>query len=398
MTSLFDVSLAEMTRRRTPARKWRKFDRDVIPMWIADHDFSPPPEVRQAIVEALDQGDVGYADESDTVRLMAEKVRRANKIDISSENVYVTQGVLPTMWLACKYACRPGDEVLATDPMYYPFFETARAAQAKISYVPLDEETGYRFDPEKFNQAITARTKLVFLCNPHNPTGRVMTKEELKMIADLAVDHDLTIMSDELWEDILFDGREHISIASLGTEIADRTITAFGFSKTFGVAGLQIGYAVSTNKEIMRRIKSIGIRETMEPAQSALRETGSLSLAAARAMLSDSVKYYVRELVRYLQEVRDIAFESLGEMRNVRSLPLEGTFLTFPDVSGYGLSSAEMTDFLLKEAKIGVESGADFGSRGEGHIRINIGTSKQILTEAMSRMKRALDSLEHQTS
>ncbi len=390
MSSTFDVSLSDLMKRRTPARKWRKYGSDVIPMWIADHDFAPPAEVRRAIIEALDQGDVGYADESDVVSMMAEKVRRINSIDVKDKDIYITQGVLPALWLACKYACKPGEEVLVTDPMYYPFFETAKAAGAIIRYVPLRNDGAWRFDSAEFSKAITPKTRLVFVCNPHNPTGRVMTKQELSMIADLAQKHDLTIMSDELWEDILFDGRQHVSIASLGTEIADRTITSFGFSKTFGVAGLQIGYVVSTNREIMKSIRSTGFRETRDETESALRQTGSLSLAAAKMMLSEQVKYYVRDLVNYLQSARDYVFDTLKEIGHVRVSSLEGTFLIFPDIRDYGMTSAQMADYLLREAKIAVESGSEFGSKGEGHIRINIGTSKEILKEAILRMKHAL--------
>ena len=390
MHPIFDLSLKDVAQRRMPARKWRKYDQDVIPLWIADHDFPPPTEVRQAIREALDMSDTGYTDSSETLQLMAEKVTTKNKISASPADVYVTQGVLPTIWLACKFACKPGDEAVVTDPMYYPFFESARAAEVKMNYLRLDAEEGYRFDDERFKMAITPRTKLIFVCNPHNPTGRVMTRDELRCIADIAVDHELTVMSDELWEDILFDGRKHVSLASLNPNIADRTITAFGFSKTFGVAGLQIGYAVATDKMMMQKIKSIGIRDTGNPDEPALRGTGSLSLAAAKVMLSGRVDYYVRQLVAYLQEVRDQAYQRLSEMELVRLAPLEGTYLIFPDLGNYGMSSNQLTEHLLNKARVAVESGAEFGPAGEGHIRINIGTSKEILNEALNRIELAL--------
>jgi len=377
-------------KRRMPARKWRRFDRDVIPLWIADHDFPPPIEVKQAILEALNTGDTGYTDSSEVVQLAAEKVTKVNRIPVSPSDVYVTQGVLPMMWVACKVACRPGDEVIVTDPMYYPFFEAARAAEVKMNHVSLNVDEGYRFDEERLKNAVTSRTKLIFVCNPHNPTGRVMTREELESIADIAVDHNLTVMSDELWEDIIFDGRRHISLASLNSDVADRTVTSFGFSKTFGVAGLQVGYSVATNKQLMRKLKSVGFRDTGDPDEPALRGTGSLALAAAKAMLSRSVDYYVKELVAYLQEVRELAYERLAAIDGIQLNPLEGTFLTFPDMSGFEMTSERMTEYLLKEARVAVESGSEFGSSGEGHIRVNIGTSMEILTEALNRIERAL--------
>lgn len=398
MSSIFDVSLSDAMRRRMPARKWRRYDRDVIPLWIADHDFPPPVEVKQAIVESLDIGDTGYTDDSEVVQLMAEKVAKVNGIAVAPSDIYVTQGVLPMMWVACKASCKPGDEVVVTDPMYYPFFEAARAAEVRVNYVRLEPDEGYRFDEEPLKGAITSRTKLIFVCNPHNPTGRVMTREELGCIADVVVDHNLTAMSDELWEGVVFDGRRHISLASLNPEIADRTVTSFGFSKTFGVAGLQVGYAVATNKQMMRRLKSIGLRDTGNPDEPSLRGTGSLGLAAAKAILSADVNYYVRALVAYLQEVRDLAYEQLGSISGIRLIPLEGTYLIFPNVRGFGMSSENMTEYLLRRARVAVESGSRFGPSGDGHIRINIGTSKEILAEALKRIERALESVKQDNS
>jgi bifunctional pyridoxal-dependent enzyme with beta-cystathionase and maltose regulon repressor activities len=376
-----------------PARKWGKYDRNVIPLWIADHDFSPPAEVKQAIIEALNIGDTGYADSSEVLHLMAEKVTTVNGISASPADVYVTQGVLPIIWLACKYACNPGEEAILTDPMYYPFFEIAQATEVKMNYVQLDAGETYKFDCERFKEAITPRTKLIFVCNPHNPTGRVMTLDELKCVADIAVDHKITVMCDELWEDIVFDERKHISLASLSPEVADQTITAFGFSKTFGVAGLQIGYAVATNRMMLNKIKNIGIRISSDLNEPALRGTGSLALAAARVMLNHRVNYYVQQLVAYLQEVRDLAYQRFSRMEWVRLTPLEGTYLIFPDLSACKMSSAKLTDYLLNKAKVAVESGSAFGPSGEGHIRINIGTSKEILTEALNRIEIALEAV-----
>jgi len=373
-----------------PARKWREYDDDVIPLWIADHDFSPPIEVKQAIIDALEVGDTGYPKNPEVVQLMAKKATEVNRILASAGDVYVTQGIQPVIWLACKFACKPGDEALVTNPMYYAFSESARATETKMRYVPLNMEEMYKFDYERFKEAITPRTKLIFICNPHNPTGRVMTREELRFIADIAVDNKLTVMSDEVWEDIVFDGRRHISIASLNPEIADRTITAFGFSKTFGVAGLQIGYAVATNKMMMRKIKSIGIRVTDDPNEPALRGTGSLGLAAAKVMLSGRVNYYVQRVVAYLEEVRDLAYERLSRIPLVKIAPLEGTYITFPDLSAYKMSSNQLTEYLLNSARVAVESGAACGSAGEGHVRVSIGTSKDILAEALDRVELAL--------
>ena len=147
-----------------------------------------------------------------------------------------------------------GEEVVVTDPMYFPFFTAAATAGARKVLWSLREEEGYGFDVEELKNAITTKTRLIFLCSPHNPTGRVMTQQELSSIADLAVDHDLIVASDELWEDIVYDNHKHISIAALGPEISDRTLTVFGFSKAFNISGLQAGYASTTNKKMMKEM------------------------------------------------------------------------------------------------------------------------------------------------
>ena len=379
----FDFRLEDMRKRK--GRKWNTYGSDVIPLWIADADFPVIPEIKAAIIKALIEEDFYYSYSTDLQEVMAEKVSRVNRIDASPDDVYVTQGVLPALWLACKYTCEPGDEVLVTDPMYYPFYRAVSAVGAKPIYWGLDEGDGYRFDVDLAQELVTKRTRLIFVCNPHNPTGRVMTKEELEGIADLAVDNGLTVLVDELWEDVIYDGRKNVSLASLKPDISERTITTYGFSKTYGVAGLQIGYLVATNKDMLTQIKKIGAE--------VLRGTSNLSKAAARVMLSEEVSYYKDALMEHLHEMRDLSMKRLGELEAVECKKLEGTFLLFPRISSYGLSSKEMTAYLLEKARVAVSDGSLFGPRGEGHIRINIGTSRRILTEAFDRIQGSLSPL-----
>lgn len=351
-------------------------------MWIADADFHIAPQIKEALIEAVYEEDLGYSDDSEIRQLIQEKVRKINGIEVDADDVYVTQGVLPSMWLACKYACKPGEEVVVTNPLYYPFFTAIEAADARPVYWKLQMEDGYRLDVERLQELISPKTRLIFLCNPHNPTGRAFSKEELSALADIAVDRDLIVMSDELWEDIVYDDRKHICFASLNPEIGERTMTAFGFSKTFCVAGLQIGYVVSANKEMMRELKRIG--------KGILRGTSSLSLAAAKVMLSDKMTSFIKDVLRHLQRMRDLATELLNEIEGVTCNKVEATYLAFPRISFQGMSSEELKEYLLKEAKVAVEAGSRYGSMGEHHIRVNFGTSEQILREAMNRIKLAL--------
>lgn len=377
------VTLEEM--RHVKGIKWGLHGPDVIPMWLADPDFPVAIEIKRALIEAVQDEDLFYASDLSVREEMAEKVKNRNGIEAEAEDIMITQGVLPAMWLAVEYACQPGDEVVVTDPMFYPFFMAVERCGARPLYWKLDEEEGYRFDVDALNELITERTKLIFLCNPHNPCGRVLTEEELRGIGEIAVDHDLVIMSDELWEDIVFDGRKHISIASLSPEIEERTMTSLGFSKTYGVAGLQIGYLVATNKEMMEGLRKI--------ARCVLRGTSTLSRAAAPVMLSDRLKWWREGIVKHLTMIRDLVERRFKEMPGVTCPKLEGTYLMFPNLSSYGKTSDEMTDYLLKEGKIAVSSGSHFGSNGEGHVRMCIATSESIINEALDRMERALSKL-----
>jgi bifunctional pyridoxal-dependent enzyme with beta-cystathionase and maltose regulon repressor activities len=379
--SLFDIGFNDIRRRK--GRKWTRYGSDVIPLWIADSDFHIAPQIKDAIIEAVQEEDLGYGDDKEVREIMAEKIRKRNRFTVDAEDIYVTQGVLPTMWLACKYACRPGDEAIVTDPMYYPFFTAIEAAEARPVYWKLYEEEGYRFDVDRLNEVISPRTRLILVCNPHNPTGRAMTEEELSGLADLAIDRDLTVMVDELWEDILYDRRWHISLASLSPEISDRTITAFGFSKTYSVAGLQIGYLASTNKNMMEGVKKIG--------RGVLRGASTLSLAASRVMLSDAMIPYVQSTLEHLQKMRDMTVRLLNEIEGVSCNDVEATYLAFPRTEKKALRGKNIADYLLEKAKVAVEDGSRFGPSGKDHVRINFGTGREILEEAISRIKKAFE-------
>jgi aspartate/methionine/tyrosine aminotransferase len=316
---------------------------------------------------------------------MAEKIKRVNKLDVTKDNVMVTLGVNPAMWLAIKYACGEGDEVVVTDPMYFPFFEAVEATTTKTKPVhwKLHEEEGYRFDVEWLKKLITKKTKLIFVCNPHNPSGRVMTKEELKGIADVAVDNKITVMVDELWEDIVFDDRKHITLASLSPEIADLTMTSWGFSKTWGIAGLRIGYLVATNLKMMENLSKL--------AKGIMRGSTTLSYAAAMPTLDPHSDYWKRDMMKHLHHIRGICYKRLGEM-DCAVPELQGTYLAFPrfDVD---MTTEELHRLIFEKAKVSLIEGTKFGSEGEKHLRMTIATSEQILNEALDRIEKTLKTL-----
>lgn len=371
--------------REAPGQKWHRDPPDVIPLWLADPDFPLSPSIKKGLLNAVHDEDVFYNTDLPARKAMAEKIKRRNNLDVTFENVMITQGVIPAMWLAVHHSCEEGDEVVVTDPMYSPFYVATEVTKTEPLYWKLDMEKGYEFDIEGLKEIITPDTKLLFVCNPHNPCGRVMTEEELKGIADLCVDHEIKVMVDELWEDIIFDGREHITLASLNQEISDITMTSWGFSKTWGVAGLQMGYLCSTNMEMMEDLR--------ENARGVMRGTNTLAKAVAPIMLGEEINYWKRDMMDHLHKIRDTTRRRLEEMGDISVPDLEGTYLMFPRFN-YGKTSQELYEYFFKEARVSFSVGSDFGSEGEGHLRMCIATSEQIINEALDRIEASIEKIQ----
>ncbi len=355
-------------------------------LWLADPDYPLCPELKQALRDAVEEEFTVYCDGERVVsEAIATKLKRYNNLEVPADQIMLTQGVIPGMWLAAKHACNPGDEVIVTDPMYYPFFIEVDRTQTRPVYWKLKFEEGYKFDIERLKKLISPKTKLIYVCNPHNPVGRVMNKEELKGIADIAVDNGIYVFVDELWEDILNDGRKHISLASLNPEIADLTITSWGFSKTWSVPGLRLGYLAASSKVVIDNMRRI--------ATGILRGTNNFGLAITEPILSGKADYWVENMNKYLQEVRNLVEKRLNEMGDFTIPKLEGTYLMFPKFN-YGLGSNELGKILKKEAKVTLQHGTDFGPEGEGHMRILTATSKGIMNEALDRIEKVIPKLE----
>ena len=362
--------------------KWQKYPKDVIPMQLASPDFSILPEIKQELHKAVDDGDLYYNSDAKARTAMAEKINRVNNIEATPDEVMLTQGVEPTFWLMVKYACKEGDEVITPNPMYSGFLHAIQDLNAKPIYWNLDYETGYRFDVEKLKEIANHKTKLICLCNPHNPAGRVMTENELKAVADIAVDYQIRVFVDELWEDIRFDDRSHVSLASMNSEIEKLTITAWGVSKTFGVAGLYLGYLLTTDNETRRNF-----RKSAELVQ---RGSNTLARAVAPLLLGESLDWYRRDLMNHLTKIREICVKRVNEIPNINFPKIEGTYMAFPKFD-LGMSSTEIHDYLVKEAKVGLSIGTNFGPLGEHHMRMCLATSESIMNEAIDRLEDTLN-------
>ncbi|MBM3292855.1 pyridoxal phosphate-dependent aminotransferase, partial [Candidatus Bathyarchaeota archaeon] len=277
--------------------------------------------------------------------------------------------------------CKQGDEVIVNDPMYGTFRSVANGVQAKVVYWPLEYDENYRFNTEKLKDLMTDKTKLISVCNPHNPTGRVMTADELKAIADIAVDKKIKIIVDELWEDVRFDDKPHVSLASLNPETSALTTTSWGCSKTFGVAGLQIGYLASTDKTTIDTYKKL--------SANIQRGTSSLSRAAANVMLSKKMDWWRQGMIKHLTKIKSLMLKRMNEIPGVDFRDFDGTYVPFCKFN-FKMNSKELNEYLLKEAKVALGTGSGYGPRGEGFQRINFATSETIMNEAIDRMDKAL--------
>ena len=366
--------------------KWGRWEEDVISMSVADIDFPAPLEIRNALHEAVDQDRTpygAYGGDPDVLEVLCEKLNRVNGIPAQPSDVHIIPGTMFSIFLACYYALKPGEEaVICPAPVYPPFMNNIKNAGGAPVFIPLDFTNDCRLDLDLLESRITPRTRMIMVCNPHNPSGRVMTREELETIGRIAREHDLLIFSDELYEDTVMEG-EHVSLASLNEELFERTLTVFGFSKAFGVPGYRVAYLVNRGAHLAA-LQSI--------MHDIIVHTDRLAQAAAKAATAYGGPWLV-ELNAHLKQARDYSFRRVSAMPGITCTKPQAAYFLFPDISAYGLSSAEMTDYLRDEARIIVQNGAEFGPHGEGHIRINYATALPVLQEAFTRMEGALGRL-----
>jgi aspartate/methionine/tyrosine aminotransferase len=364
------------------ALKWAPWPEDVISLSVADLDFAAPSEIKQGIIRSVNEDRTpygSYGGDSDVLEVVCEKLNRVNRIAATPDEVHMIPGTMFAIFLVCYYFLKPGDEaIICPAPVYPPFIHNVLNAQAVPIFNPLDFQNGLKLDLDDLRSRITSRTKLLMVSNPHNPTGRVLSLSELEGIAQIAQEHDLLIFADELYEDMIFEG-EHISMASLSGELFQRTVTVFGFSKAFGIPGYRIAYLVAGGKlmkDLKKRVHDIIVH------------TDTLAQAAAKAALT-SGSSWLNTLMKHLRKMRDYGVERLSQISGIWCPAPEATPFLFPNTASFGMTSKEMSEYLKRKAKVIVMDGAEFGPQGEGFIRINFATSREVLKEAFDRMEEA---------
>jgi aspartate/methionine/tyrosine aminotransferase len=382
---MFEV-IDEAFLRRRAALKWSPWPKDVISLSVADIDFRVPREIKEGILTALEEDRTPYGEyggDSDVLEVVCEKLNRVNRIPAAPEDVHMIPGAMFGIFLACDYALNPGDEaIICPAPVYPPFMENVKNAQGTVVFNPLDFSEGLALDLDDLKRRITPQTRLLMLCNPHNPTGKVLSRDELEAIGRIAQENDLLVFADELYEDMIFEGK-HISLASLNRDLFERTLTVFGFSKAFGIPGFRIAYMVNHGRHM---------RELKKRLHGIIVHTDTLAQAAAKAALIHGAPW-LTAFMAHLKTMRDEALLRLGGIPGVQCPRPQATPFVFPDLSSFGMTSRQMVSYLEREARVIVQSGSEFGAPGEGHVRINVATAATVLEEAFDRIEEALEKL-----
>jgi aspartate/methionine/tyrosine aminotransferase len=362
------------------ARALEAQGRPMIHLQIGEPDFDTPAHVREAAKRALDDGATHYAPFPGIPELrkaIAEDVTARKGFPADPSQVFVTVGGKGVMLYAILGLVDPGDEVIVPDPGYPIYESLTRFVGATPVPIPIRMEHEFRLDVEELASLITPRTRLLIINSPANPTGGVLTRADLQRIAELTQEHDLWVMTDEIYGRILYDGAEHVSVASL-PGMADRTIVLDGFSKTFAMTGWRLGYAVVP--ESLKEVYSELVINTISCAPT------FAQVGAVQALVGpqDDVEAMVVEF----KARRDLIVEGLNEIEGIRCATPLGAFYAFPDISGTGLTGADFAERLLVEADVCVLAGTAFGGVGTDHIRISYANSRENLNEALRRIGR----------
>lgn len=378
-----------INRRGTNCAKHDLFDDpEIISMWVADMDFKSPPEIVQAIKARADHGVFGYAMPDPRFKdVLIQRMADLYNWKVEADQILFMPGVVSSFNIAVRAFGDPGDNVLMNTPIYPPMLHAPPNFGQEQNIVPLTEiregqRLRYEIDFDAFEAAINEKTKIFLLCSPHNPVGRVWTRDELTRMAEICEKHDLIIISDDIHCDLVFDGYQHVPMASIAPEISKRTVTLMAPSKSFNIPSLGFSFAIIQDEEVKAKFHKA--EAGIVPHVGIFGYTAGL----AAYEYGDS---WLRELLPYLETNRDLVAQFVDEhMPGVSITCPEGTYLTWMDTRQY----TEKTDantwidpFFKEKAKVALNAGGVFGDVGNGYVRLNFATQRSILQKALEKMQ-----------
>jgi cystathionine beta-lyase len=380
-----------LDRKNSDSVKWNTYG-DALPMWVADMDFQSPEPVIQALIDRARQGVFGYPGDLPELReVLVERMERLYRWKIEPEAVVFLPGVIIGFDLACYALSAAADQapqkngLLIQTPVYPPILHAAAATglQGHNTQLLRQQDGSYCVDWEQFSKNIQNNTSLFLLCNPHNPVGRVFKRKELEQMAEICLQNDVTICSDEIHCDLIYPGHVHTPIAALDPEIERRSITLMAPSKTFNIAGLQCSFAIIPDRDLRKRY--LKARKGLVPW------VNLMGLTAAKAAYQHG-QDWLDQLLAYL-DVNRKTMTSFVEQQlpGVQMVCPEGTYLAWLDCRQVDLGGAENPQtYFLEKARVATNDGATFGPGGAGFIRFNFGCPRPLMLEALERMKQAL--------
>ncbi|MCA8896386.1 MAG: pyridoxal phosphate-dependent aminotransferase, partial [Amphiplicatus sp.] len=352
---------------------------DVIHLEVGMPSFDTPQHIKDGAIAALQGGLVHYGDFAGNAGLRRAIVKRLadhNAVNFSENEIVVTNGLTHASYAVMMAAIDPGDEVILLEPYYPQHVNKIELAGGKVVFAPLDKARNFAIDPQAIEARITPKTKMICLVNPANPTGRVYSREELQSLADIAIRHDLLVLSDEVYEQIVYDGAEHISIASL-PGMRERTFSLFAFTKAYAMDGWRIGY-IAADARYMPAILKITMNDVAH--------VNVFIQEGARTAL-EGPQDIIREMLDDDKRRRDLVVSRMNQMSGVTCATPEGTIYAYPDISATGPSSAKVADEILEQCHVVTEAGSFYGPSGDGHLRICFGAEPyERLEEALNRM------------
>ncbi|MEE8419740.1 MAG: pyridoxal phosphate-dependent aminotransferase [Dehalococcoidales bacterium] len=353
---------------------------DVVHMEIGEPDFPTPKNIRGAGIRALEAGYTTYCNSQGLLALRTEVSREFEKtrgISPDPERIVITPGAKPLMFYSIISLLEEGDEAIYPNPLFPIFESMINFSGARAVPVPLREDLGFRFNVDELKDRVTKRTKLIIINSPENPTGSILEPDDLQAIADIALENDITILSDEIYDHLVYEGR-HNSIASL-PGMLDRTILLSGFSKTYSMTGWRLGYAAMPAELVDPVVRLIV--NSVSCTAPFVQYAGIEALTGGQESLD--------EMMAEFRKRRDVIVTGLNDITGISCVQPKGAFYAFPNISGLGMKSSELSDYLLNEAGVATLAGTDFGEYGEGYIRLSYATSLDNINRALERINDA---------
>ncbi|MEO1798204.1 MAG: MalY/PatB family protein [Pseudomonadota bacterium] len=383
----------EIDRRGTHCVKWDMMEKiygvpaqDGLAMWVADMDFQPPQVIQDALQEMLDHGVYGYfGDDTKYTAAIQWWMKERHGWEIDPSWIFTTHGLVNGTAMCVDAYTEPGDGVILFTPVYHAFARVISAAGREVVEMEMVNQNGrYEMDFAAYDAAMTGREKMLILCSPHNPGGRVWTQAELEEVAAFARRHDLIIVSDEIHHDLTF-GATHTPMAHI-EGVSDRLVMMTATTKTFNIAGSHIGNVIISDEALRKRFGQRMAALGLSP--------NSFGLFMATAAYSPAGALWVDDLCTYLDGNRKLFDAAVNAIPGLSSMPLEATYLSWVDFSGTGMSRAEFTSRVEKDAKIAVNHGPTFGKGGDSFLRFNIATPRARVEDATQRLAAAFSDLQ----